>query len=249
MQNPYTIKYFDQPIQSNIFLYTSIFNEIYIAKTYNLFPTIWPKYCLFGLDYSEVIYKGQNLNTIKNLLPKQIGKNIFSFGKWDLTKQDFIYSKFYIGDFHENFLGNVGTCTIQNETNYYGCIFNDFVFLNETYSLINENNKPYIIYFSSEFNKIHFPKKFENKIKNCYLEKTKSEFICRELKNKDYVPLKLRNDNMNITLEVDKMNRFYDYPSSDGTTNILFHNLEYIIFPLVMFKKFHVQFDVEKKSN
>ena len=72
MQNPYTIKYFDQPIQSNIFLYTSIFNEIYIAKTYNLFPTIWPKYCLFGLDYSEVIYKGQNLNTIKNLLPKQI---------------------------------------------------------------------------------------------------------------------------------------------------------------------------------
>ena len=119
--------------------------------------------------------------------------------------------------------------------------------MNETYSLINENNKPYIIYFSSEFNKIHFPKKFENKIKNCYLEKTKSEFICRELKNKDYVSLKLRNDNMNITLEVDKMNRFYDYPSSDGTTNILFHNLEYIIFPLVMFKKFHVQFDVEKK--
>ena len=52
---------------------------------------------------------------------------------------------------------------------------------------------------------------------------------------------------MNITLEVDKMNRFYDYPSSDGTTNILFHDLEYIIFPLVMFKKFHVQFDVEKK--
>ena len=52
---------------------------------------------------------------------------------------------------------------------------------------------------------------------------------------------------MNITLEVDKMNRFYDYPSSDGTTNILFHDLEYIIFPLVMFKKFHVQFEVEKK--
>ena len=248
IQNIFTIKYFDQPIQSKIFLYTSIFNEIYIAKTYNLFPIIWPKYCLFGLDYSEIIYNKQNLNTIKNLLPKQIEKNIFSFGKWDLTKQDFIYSRFYIGDYHENFSGNTGTCNIQNETNYYGCIFNEFIFLNETYSLINENNnKPYIIYFSSEFNKIYFPKNFENKIKNCYLQKNKSEFICEKLKNKDYLSLKLRNDNMEITLEVDKINRFYNYSSSDGTTNILFHDFEYIIFPLVMLKNFHVQFDVEKK--
>ena len=53
---------------------------------------------------------------------------------------------------------------------------------------------------------------------------------------------------MNITLEVDKMNmnRFYDYPSSDGTTNILFHDLEYIIFPLGMLKRFHAQFDKKK---
>ena len=52
---------------------------------------------------------------------------------------------------------------------------------------------------------------------------------------------------MEITLEVDKINRFYNYSSSDGTTNILFHDFEYIIFPLVMLKNFHVQFDVEKK--
>ena len=53
---------------------------------------------------------------------------------------------------------------------------------------------------------------------------------------------------MNITLEVDKINSFYTYyPSSDGVTNILFHKFEYIIFLLVMFKNFHVQFDVEKK--
>ena len=52
---------------------------------------------------------------------------------------------------------------------------------------------------------------------------------------------------MDITLEVDKINRFYNYPSSDWTTNIFFHDFEYIIFPLVMFKNFHVQFDVEKK--
>ena len=55
---------------------------------------------------------------------------------------------------------------------------------------------------------------------------------------------------MNITLEVDKINRFYTYyPSSDGVTNILFHDFEYIIFLLLMFKKFHIQFDVEKKRN
>ena len=53
---------------------------------------------------------------------------------------------------------------------------------------------------------------------------------------------------MNITLEVDKINRFHAiYHTSAGTTNIFFHDLEYIIFPLVMLKNFHVQFDVEKK--
>ena len=54
---------------------------------------------------------------------------------------------------------------------------------------------------------------------------------------------------MNIKLEVDKINKFYTYyPSSDGVINILFHDFEYIIFPFVMFKNFHVQFDVEKKG-
>ena len=69
--------------------------------------------------------------------------------------------------------------------------------------------------------------------------KKKSVFIYEELKNKNYIPLKLRNDNMNITLEVDKIKRFYTYyPPSDGVTYILFHEFEYIIFPLVMFKIF-----------
>ena len=136
------------------------FSEIYVAKT----NALWPKYCRFGLDYSEVLFKKQNLNSIKNLIPRRIDKFIFSFGKWDLSKKDYIYSKLYIGDFHEFFLGDIGTCNIQNETNYYGCIFNDFIFINETYSLSN-NNKPYIIYFSSEFNiKKIIPKSFQNKI-------------------------------------------------------------------------------------
>ena len=77
MENPYAVKYLNRSFYSDIFLYTSIFNEIYIAKTYNnIFPT-FPKYCLFGLDYSEVIYENKNLNTIQNLIPKQIEKTYF----------------------------------------------------------------------------------------------------------------------------------------------------------------------------
>ena len=41
-----------------------------------------------------------------------------------------------MGDTHENFSGeNVGTCQIQNDTGYYGCIFHNFTFLGKTYSL------------------------------------------------------------------------------------------------------------------
>ena len=77
---------------------------------------------------------------------------------------------------------------------------------NETFPLINEkNNQSYIIYFSSELNKIYFPNDFKNKIENCYLEEVDGRYptlFCEELKDKPYLPLKLRNDNMNITLEV-----------------------------------------------
>ena len=246
LQNPYSKKSHEIPLKMDIFLADiSIFNNIYLAKS----RASWPQYCLFGLDYSDVLVNNQNINSIKNLIPKQIEKNIFSFGKWDISKNDYIHSKFYIGDSHENFLEDVGTCKIQNDSNYYGCIFKDFVFLNETYPLINEKNNSYIIYFSTEFNRIYFPNSFENIIKNCHLQKNlPHEFICEELKNKDYLPLILRNDNMNITLEVDRINRFYSYsPSSEAVTNIFFHDLDYIIFPLTMLKNFHTQFDVDKK--
>ena len=50
---------------------------------------------------------------------------------------------------------------------------------------------------------------------------------------------------MNITLEVDRIDRFnlfYSFP--DGTTNILFHDFDYIIFPLIMFKNFHITYPI-----
>ena len=175
IQNPDSIKGNKNPFNMEIYQYNiSIFNDIYIAKS----EDNWPQFCRFGLDYSEISYGKINLNSIKNLIPKQLDKNIFSFGKWDLNNQDFIYSKFYIGDSHENFLEDVGTCNIQNEAGYYGCIFNELIFSNETYSLINENNnKSYIIYFSSEFNQIYFPKIFESKINNCQKIEKMNSFV------------------------------------------------------------------------
>lgn len=231
----------------------SIFNPIFAIKS----KIFWPEFCHFGLGYLDLYVKDNiqeetSFNSIKKLIASgQIEKNIFSFGKWDLNQSEFITSKFYIGNSHENFLeDNVGTCEIQNGTGYFGCIFNDFIFLNNTYPLINEeNNQSYIIYFSSELNKIYFPEYFQDKFENCSSIGSKTKyFICDELKDKLYLPIKLRNENMNITLEVDNLERFYDFSEeftiSTGISNIDFAKIDFIIFPLTMFKMFHVQFDM-----
>ena len=71
--------------------------------------------------------------------------------------------------------------------------------------------------------------------------------ICNADTKEKYLPMKLRNNNMNITIEVDYIKRYYDYAIEENVTNILFHKEDYIIFPLSMFKNFHVQFDFDKK--
>ena len=231
----------------------SIFNSIFIAESRS---DIWPSYCQFGLGYSD-IFVGQptyNYNVMKNLInSNQVEKNIFSFDKWNFSDSQNITSKIFIGDSHEDFFeDNVGTCKIQNDTGYFGCIFDDFIFLNETFSLIKEeNNQSYIIYFSSEFTKIYFPQDFKEKIadgEKCkYIPIPSPRLTCEELKEKEYLPLKLRNENMNITLEVDYIGRYYKY-SAEGVANILFHDYDYIIFPLTMLKNFHVQLNLENNT-
>ena len=237
-------------------LYTgsvSIFHPIFLA----LSKYQWPSFCQFGLGYSDIIAvrttDNFNYNSMKNLISsKQLEKNVFSFDKWNFDDSELITSKIFIGDSHEDFLeDNVGTCKI-NDTNYFGCIFDDFIFLNETFPLIKEeNNKSYIIYFSSEFTKIYFPQEFKDKItdngKCTYSEFPTPILICEELKGKEYLPLKLRSENMNITLEVDYLGRYYN-SKTDGAANILFHDYDYIIFPLTMLKNFHVQFNVENNT-
>ena len=232
----------------------SIFHPIYLA----LSEYQWPSFCQFGLGYSDIIAvrttDNFNYNSMKNLISsKQLEKNVFSFDKWNFNDSELITSKIYIGDSHEDFLeDNVGTCKI-NDTNYFGCIFDDFIFLNETFPLTKQNNQSYIIYFSSEFTKIYFPQDFMDKITDngkCEYSTATSyniKLTCEELKGKEYLPLKLRSENMNITLEVDYIGRYYQY-STEGVANILFHNYDYIIFPLTMLKNFHVQFNIENNT-
>ena len=54
---------------------------------------------------------------------------------------------------------------------------------------------------------------------------------------------------INITLELDKFNRYYTESNDDNEriNLILSDEIHFIIFPLIMFKQFHVQFDAEKK--
>ena len=91
IQNPDSIKENKNAMNMEVFSYNiSIFSEINIAKS----NSKWPSFCRFGLDYSEVLSGKKDLNAIKDLIPKQLDKNIFSFGKWDLNNKDFIHSKF-----------------------------------------------------------------------------------------------------------------------------------------------------------
>ena len=248
IQNPASIKHKNRELE--MLVYTgniSNYEKVYLAKS----TETWPTNCQFALGYSDIFPNdiGKNYNSIKNLISEnKIEKFIFSFGIWKETDNE-INSKLYIGESHENFLEkNVGTCNNTNGS-YWGCNFDEFTFMNETIPLINNaSNNSYNIYFSSEFTKIYFPESFKEKFeKVCTLKKTLVELlICNTDTKEKYLPMKLRNDNMNITIEVDYIKRYYDYSEEGNVTNIFFHKEDYIIFPLSMFKNFHVQFDLDK---
>ena len=58
--------------------------------------------------------------------------------------------------------------------------------------------------------------------------------------------IQLMNDDMKITIEIDSAKRFTaDNNELKNKTRIRFNNFDYFIFPLIMFKNFHVQFDAE----
>ena len=68
------------------------------------------------------------------------------------------------------------------------------------------------------------------------------------MSKKDYINLKLIDDHMIITTEIDNLKRYSpDNQMKSNQTRIIFENIDYFVFPLIMFKNFLVQFDLDKE--
>ena len=191
---------------------------------------------------------------------KTIIAKIFSFDKWTVLKEENkIQSTFYLGNIHKHFNskeGIVGTCQNNKEDVFWGCSFKQMVFNKKPISL-KKDNKLYKIYFSSETIDVVFPDKFFNLFKinsdsMCSIDNSDQKLQCdySVFNNEGYIPLKLINDKMNITIEIDYLDRYKKLINSNDTkikTNVRFESTnDNIIFPMIMFKNFHVQFDAEK---
>ena len=63
--------------------------------------------------------------------------------------------------------------------------------------------------------------------------------------NKLFIPLTLSNENMNITIEIDSIQRYIKEAEKEETNIIFKEENDYLIFPMIMFKNFHVLFDAD----
>ena len=217
--------------------------------------------CYFGLSLglqeSEELKDSNNtLDYLKN--NNQIEEKKFSLDKWDLNSQQNIISKLYLGYNHKDFNSQnskyIGTCQKTKEDSYWGCYFKQMIFNNTIIPLNKSDGEDYKIYFSSEDYTIKFPKEFKEIFvktsdDSCTYDKKHSKVTCKDWFKEDYfIPLTLSNDNMDITLEIDSSRRFKsDDEQEEDSANMSFdENIDYIIFPLIMFKNFHIQFDADK---
>ena len=240
---------------------TTIFNSYKVFFGKFRFKII--KYCYFGLLNKIGSFKilKENQLLLSNLKGYQENfQRIFSFDKWNIYN-NIINTNFYLGDSHENFKlnknnGIIGSCKNNKNNTFWGCLFNQISFNNSIIDLKTENNTLYNIYFSSENYNIIFPKSFEkkfNQLTNNQCKYNNSDYVenknlfCENFFNENnYALIKLINDDMNITLEIDNINRFSTIIDENKTeTRIIYEDFNYFIFPLIMFKKFHVQFDAE----
>jgi len=246
----------------DISLYYYIFFDKYddIIFGKNFFNNDIINQCYFGLskgvgNYQNINESQINLNMLKN--KKFFAEKIFSFDKWTINENNNTINSFlYLGDIHENFFsknGIIGSCKAEEKDPYWGCSFKEMNFNNNTISLIKDKNKSeyYKIYFSSENHLIIFPELFKDEFNKmtkdiCKEDENSKYLYCNDLFNpEDYISMKLIDDNMIITIEVDNLNRFTSKDSSEEKhkTRIKFDKNEFFIFPLIMFKNFHVQFD------
>ena len=216
--------------------------------------------CYFGLSsglQQSVDLKDKN-STLEYLkFTNQIDEKKFSLDKWDLySDQNKIKSKLYLGYNHKDFNSQnkkyIGTCKNIQEDKYWGCYFNQMIFNNTKIPLNKSEQEDYKIYFSSEIYTIKFPKYFEDiffKASNgsCTYDYYEFKTICKnEFKEDLFIPLTLSNDNMDITLEIDSLRRFNSEKDQDSIDMIFDDDIKDIIFPLIMFKNFHIQFDADK---
>ena len=120
---------------------------------------------------------------------------------------------------------------------------------NQTISLEYEDGKYYKIYFATETNDIIFPVFFEDLFHYFTKGKCRSYekiLYCHDMfDEKEYIPLKLINEKMNIVTEIDSQSRFSLLKNDTNKTRIHFKNINYIILPLIMFKNFHIEFNAK----
>ena len=216
--------------------------------------------CYFGLSsglQESVDLKDKN-NTLEYLkINNQIDEKKFSIDKWDLNllDQNMIKSKLYLGYSHKDFNSQnkkyIGTCENIKEDTFWGCYFKQMIFNNFIIPLKKSEEEDYKIFFSSEDYTIKFPESFINTFlkdsnSSCTFDSLNSKTICKnEFKEDLFIPLTLSNDNMDITLEIDSSKRFDSDKDQESIDMIFDVEIDYIIFPLKMFKNFHIQFDAD----
>ena len=216
-----------------------------------------------GFDKSE-----STLELFKNNLSI---KKIFSIKQWTRTLYAFkskFSSTLCLGEQHSDFsdTDNVGNCPIANtDSPFWNCQFSQMTLNNKNFSLINPTTeKLYEVRFIIESKKIVFPTRFKNLIavqysstgSECYIDTTtkKTELLlCKQMTedDEDTIPIRFLNANGTVQLkgEIDNENYLSDWTDvSPFPTNIYFDNIDYIVMPLLVFKKFHVLFDGENNK-
>ena len=219
----------------------------YLGLSYRL-----PNSSLSGLENNEINLFNLNRTRI-------IESPIFSFDKWNELINKSISSRLYYGENHEDFISNpgiIGPCKIIENGEYWGCFFDNIYFNDKNISLIsNETKENYNIYFTSEKSEIIFPLSFQDDFlritdDHCNILTVPSgkNLFCDYFEKEDYFEMILSNENMDITIEIDNYKKYKLNPIDEdkNRTRIYFKDIEYIIFPLMMFKKFHVQFNAEE---
>ena len=255
-------------IPEDISLEIQMYPYKFLAKKYDVFlgklrASEDSGFCYFGLLPKPGINKNLNESYILlNYLRKsnQINNTIFSFDKWFISSNS-ITTNFYFGESHSHFIPNddgiIGYCYSNKLGLYWGCSF-DHMEYNGISTNLTKDDINFTIYFSSENYTIIFPKKFRENFdditgRKCTFDENahKGEIglylSCDDLLNdNNYFLISLINDDMNITIQIDGNKRFNKGEDIDGRTRIIYQDIDYFIFPLIMFKEFHVEFNDEE---